>query len=663
MRPSQYANALRRSRSSLPTYSSAVQEKLDIQSSKRPWLIPISISIPSLSRTQPRRVRLRVLGPVRASHLTNIPEETNWTPTFRDSTLVFSREDLQKIWRWEIDSGHYPSNAKIPEQVGFTSSILNPASPPAKAQTVVSPFTPPPGPVITTTRGAGPRRTYHITQNLTEDFATTAYPPRPISGSVADLDVILDQCNFANGKFVRDCLEFLRIGAGLDNGRRKRSLAETSCSILNLPLIQQRLAAYPTGRYGPNAGLQKKRGVPWEPSLSLPPTQNRAVHSTLAPTCDPENPRLFHMYWAGPFDDKPYTALLSFLFTQNLGLHLQDSHELAACRPQFWIWINPYPAAATPALSALIDIYQSLKTNPWAAPFLHPRFKGIVKFKLWNTTEQLDIPNPSLTSSSSSTASGDDIAYRLGSKSETSYDRHSVTMSDMARFVVTHRFGGIYLDADTLFLRDWEEMWGWKGAFSYRWSYHDFYNTAVLHLNKGSALGSFLFRTALRNGLDFHPVSITRYLKEAHLSPLLTQLPDALFDPAWLNAEGLQHERPPHPFFTSFAEFFGTQARQGAAPQATGFDGFFKGAFSYHFHNSWWKPFDPARNWPDLGPRFAEGERAARAAANPNADLDHLVDTIIDDKADLDWATVLKRTFESYVRGERPNMYGEWLHW
>lgn len=38
-------------------------------------------------------------------------------------------------------------------------------------------------------------------------------------------------------------------------------------------------------------------------------------------------------------------------------------------------------------------------------------------------------------------------------------------------------------------------------------------------------------------------------------------------------------------------------------------------------------------------------------------------DHIEDDKRDLDWATVLKRTFESYIRGERPNMYGEWLVW
>lgn len=39
------------------------------------------------------------------------------------------------------------------------------------------------------------------------------------------------------------------------------------------------------------------------------------------------------------------------------------------------------------------------------------------------------------------------------------------------------------------------------------------------------------------------------------------------------------------------------------------------------------------------------------------------VEKVSHDKRDLDWSTVLKRTFEAYVRGERPNMYGEWLVW
>jgi WD repeat and SOF domain-containing protein 1 len=79
-----------------------------------------------------------------------------------------------------------------------------------------------------------------------------------------------------------------------------------------------------------------------------------------------------------------------------------------------------------------------------------------------------------------------------------------------------------------------------------------------------------------------------------------------------------------------------------------------------------WKPFDPSRNWPDLGHQFITGERAARAVHNTTGTTpvtDGGDDKVEHDKRDLDWSAVLKRTFESYIRGERPNIYGEWIHW
>lgn len=44
-------------------------------------------------------------------------------------------------------------------------------------------------------------------------------------------------------------------------------------------------------------------------------------------------------------------------------------------------------------------------------------------------------------------------------------------------------------------------------------------------------------------------------------------------------------------------------------------------------------------------------------------DLDWSNEEVEDDERDLSWATVLKRTFEAFLRGERPNMYGEWINW
>ncbi|EGO05214.1 hypothetical protein SERLA73DRAFT_164766 [Serpula lacrymans var. lacrymans S7.3] len=743
-----------RSTNGLPTYSSAVQEKMHRHSRSMAWVIPVSVPIPGV-RT--RRLRLYMLNPSRMHQFT-LPrigrkrgplllmallltaivsifvfarrfgtEEKQWTSNFGESsTLVFGRDDLQQIWKWEIESGHYPSNSKIPEQVGLNSALLNPALPPRKAPTIPSRFRPPPGPVITTTRGDGPRRVYLDVQSQPPNVA---YPPRPVPGSVADLDVIMEHCDFSENKYVRDCLEVLRLGGGLDNGDRLRRGKMDDWKYIYMEEDRENftepaqislgnvIAPRPisSSDQDPNAGLVKKRGAEWETPLSLRPTLQHTPYSSLPAPCDPENPRLFHMFWTGPFTDKPYLALLSFLFTQNAGLHVKDDEGAFLCRPEFWMWINPGPAATVPNPSALGDMFDQLKTNPWAAPFLHPRFKDVIKFKLWNTTEQLDgvpelkdewrtlketlfnsgghiinvppekqqsksVVEPTVTTEASlntgnatgeSKASStntdksdeDDMLNRTGSKSSSSYDRLSVILSDMARFVLCHRFGGIYLDADTIFLRDWEELWGWKGAFAYRWSRLEKYNTAVLRMNKNSALGSFLFRTALKNGLDFHPMTVSRYTKDAYLEGLLLRLPDALFDSAWLNTEYYQRDRPPQPYFIEFADFFDTPAQNSAAPQALGFEGFFRGAYSYHFHNFWWKPFDASRNWPDLGPKFMAGERAARAAATPDIDPEDWADKVSDDKRDLDWATVLKRTFEAYIRGDRPNMYGEWIQW
>ncbi|KAJ7293474.1 glycosyltransferase family 32 protein [Mycena rebaudengoi] len=722
---------------SLPHFSSAVEEKY--HGLVYPWFISFPLAIPGL-RT--RRLRLWLPNPRRIYHF-NVSrfgrkrglvvmafamalivfaafaftkrfatEEKTW-PAFTGDppTLVFTRPDLQRIFAWEVASGHYPTRRRIPEQLGLKSLLDNPSLPPRRASTP-SRFRAPSGPSTTSTRGIGPRRIYLDIQSQPPNVA---YPPRPVPGSVSDLDIVMMHCDFSDKKYVRDCLEMLRLGGGLDNGKRLRRIKmddwkyiyleqpDSGNETVSTDTLTDDVEAIITGAVrdtDTDSGLVKKRGVEWEISpIALPPPREYRPYSSLTTPCDPEHPRIFHMFWTGPFTDKPYLAILSFLFTQNTGL--QELHPPpGVCRPQFWLWINPGAAASIPNPHALHDMFAQLKDNPWASPFLHPRFKDVIQFKLWNTTEQLDgVPEladewrtrESLfnsgghvinvppkkerdtsesdgdTNEETTRADDDDILKRAGSKSSSSYDRLSVILSDMARFILCHRFGGIYLDADTLLLRDWEELWGWKGAFAYRWSRLEKYNTAVLHLNKQSALGTFLFRTALKNDLDFHPMTVSRYLKDAHLEGLLLRLADALFDPAWLGTEYYQRDRPPQPYFTDFGEFFDTPVGASAAPHALGIDGFFKGAMSYHYHNFWWKAFDPARNWPDLGERFIAGERAMRAriqaASNVTEGQAEELSSEDEDKRDLDWCTVLKRTYEAYIRGERPSMYGEWLQW
>jgi len=70
---------------------------------------------------------------------------------------------------------------------------------------------------------------------------------------------------------------------------------------------------------------------------------------------------------------------------------------------------------------------------------------------------------------------------------------------------------------------------------------------------------------------------------------------------------------------------------------------------------------DPGRNFPDLGSRFARPSSTSPSkegiTSSPKDPKEE------EDRRDLSWSTVLKRTFEAYLRGEAPNMYGEWLTW
>lgn len=128
--------------------------------------------------------------------------------------------------------------------------------------------------------------------------------------------------------------------------------------------------------------------------LTLAPSSSIAhpSHPTADPSCDPAYPRIFHIFWAGPFTDKPYAAALSFLYSQRLALDRPLGSDLdpTLCRPQMWIWINPGPASSLPDPRAEEKMKAELRANPWSSPLLHRRFEESVKFRLWNTSEQLD---------------------------------------------------------------------------------------------------------------------------------------------------------------------------------------------------------------------------------------------------------------------------------
>jgi len=78
----------------------------------------------------------------------------------------------------------------VPEQIWLRDPPENPALPPRR-------LTPPKGHYATHTRGTGPKRIY-LDVGGTAQHA--AYPPRPVPGGIADLDVIMEHCDFSEKK-------------------------------------------------------------------------------------------------------------------------------------------------------------------------------------------------------------------------------------------------------------------------------------------------------------------------------------------------------------------------------------------------------------------------------------------------------------------------------
>lgn len=129
-------------------------------------------------------------------------------------TLVFGRENLQQIWKWEIASGHHPTRLKgvynfkclcdnnwliemrvVPMQIGLNLNPLNPTLDPRKNKPAR--FRPPPSLADMETLGVGPERVY---LDIPSPIANLVYPPRPIPGSIIDLDIIMEHCDYDQQK-------------------------------------------------------------------------------------------------------------------------------------------------------------------------------------------------------------------------------------------------------------------------------------------------------------------------------------------------------------------------------------------------------------------------------------------------------------------------------
>eukprot|EP00041_Stephanoeca_diplocostata_P023288 m.569385 g.569385 ORF g.569385 m.569385 type:complete len:655 (-) comp22259_c0_seq1:642-2606(-) len=79
------------------------------------------------------------------------------------------------------------------------------------------------------------------------------------------------------------------------------------------------------------------------------------------------------------------------------------------------------------------------------------------------------------------------------------------TKSDLLRLVLLHKYGGVWVDTDTILLRDLRPIVEYFGAFGGKFAMNQKYNNAMLHLRKGSKLGEQLLELSCQ-----HPKAVER---------------------------------------------------------------------------------------------------------------------------------------------------------
>jgi hypothetical protein len=246
-----------------------------------------------------------------------------------------------------------------------------------------------------------------------------------------------------------------------------------------------------------------------------------------------------HFFWHGHISRKHVFALKSFLATQQ------------APADQIWLWLDSEHG------------YSSHENNPDLQPLLTHvtvrRFDPVAE------------------------AAGTPLEDRIDLYTQVS----AVRASNFVRFIVLFKYGGLYADLDTLFLRDLGPLWTdgrFSSEFCYRWSAHMPYaNSAVLALREGSATARRLLERC-RERNSCRPRDVLRFVEDADLDLLV--LPCPFFDPLWPHRDRQDtYTDAPFDRFEDFFRRFGWGFPRDANRASIG--AFFPGAFTYHWHNCW----------------------------------------------------------------------------
>jgi Glycosyltransferase sugar-binding region containing DXD motif len=210
----------------------------------------------------------------------------------------------------------------------------------------------------------------------------------------------------------------------------------------------------------------------------------------------------FHSYWVGnTFQPQMFLLLQSFLTTANLNHH------------HFIIWTDRLWCPTT--IRKINVICLPLPDNLQLWLHLFPRTLSV---RWYQPTQELQ-----------STPMSQKWIEQYGGVRD---DRHW-SDSDLFRLVILYNYGGVYVDADTILLRDFTPLL--SSEWLYKWSFQcTMINGALAHFYKHSFYLQKMFENIVRFpphgtswGNDLYEMTKFQY-------PNLTILPTCFFDPEWM---------------------------------------------------------------------------------------------------------------------------------
>lgn len=260
-----------------------------------------------------------------------------------------------------------------------------------------------------------------------------------------------------------------------------------------------------------------------------------------------ENHTDYHMFWnvGLPFSRKQILPIKSYLCTQNLKNTTLN------------IWSN-------------IDLTE----NEYLKPFL-----PFIKFKIWDPKiESIGTPIE---------GRGDILSVN---------DSLNWAAGDLFRILSLYNYGGLYVDFDVVFLRDFAPLLDQE--FMYKWSFQkEMINGAVMRMFKKSQLGLDLLESISKNPIRPGTTnwSSDLYQRVRNINSNWTVFPCGFFNTEW-QIQLSPKEKSQNPELVKFITYPFKKTEYS--------NNLYDGVFSWHWHNNWTVEVENGSKWEILENKF-----------------------------------------------------------